>query len=127
MTIDQRETFGRYAAGSALFALGGLIGLSLPDADLAFYWLRHFGIFAHRSLLTHSALVPFLLYLAAHARTREPGPSADRALPLRLFVLGLCLTCALHLCFDLFPRGWNGYARVHVPLYGWTGAWFSRA
>ena len=128
MTLDQRESFGRHAFGVTLFFAFGLVGLSLPDVDLALYWLRHFGLVEHRSALTHSALLPLFVFLAAHARAGRPGTlAADRALPLRLLALGLCLSVAVHLCFDLFPRGWQGYARVHVPLYGWLGPWLSKA
>jgi len=32
---------------------------------------------------------------------------------------------AVHLCFDLFPRGWSGFALISVPTIGWTAPWFS--
>ena len=34
---------------------------------------------------------------------------------------------AVHLGFDLFPKAWQGYALISVPLYGWTSPWFSIA
>lgn len=40
--------------------------------------------------------------------------------PARWFIMGVSLATAVHLYFDLFPRYWQGYARIHVPLYGWT-------
>ena len=27
--------------------------------------------------------------------------------------------------FDLFPKGWSGFALISVPVYGWTAPWFS--
>lgn len=126
MPIDRQEAFWSHAGGVTLFLLGGLVGLSLPDLDRSLYWLRHFGLIAHRSAVTHGILLPLLVFLAAHARTRKPGVAADRALPLRSLAMGLCLAVAVHLSFDLFPSAWRGYARIHVPLYGWLGAWSSK-
>ena len=34
---------------------------------------------------------------------------------------------AVHLSFDLFPKGWSGFALISVPSYGWTAPWFSGA
>ena len=34
---------------------------------------------------------------------------------------------AVHLSFDLFPKGWSGFALISVPGYGWTAPWFSGA
>ena len=45
----------------------------------------------------------------------------------RYFVIGLSLAFAVHLCFDFFPRGWTGFALIHIPWYGRTTALFSQA
>ena len=37
----------------------------------------------------------------------------------------MTLGLAIHLSFDLFPRGWSGFALISVPTYGWTPPWFS--
>ncbi|HIN71536.1 MAG TPA: hypothetical protein EYM98_03010 [Dehalococcoidia bacterium] len=34
---------------------------------------------------------------------------------------------AAHLSFDLFPKGWSGFALISVPGYGWMAPWFSGA
>ena len=34
--------------------------------------------------------------------------------------MGFSLGVAVHLCFDLFPKAWQGYALIHVPVVGWT-------
>lgn len=46
---------------------------------------------------------------------------------LRLFAVGVSLAVAVHLCFDFFPRGWTGFALIHVPVYGKTTALFSQS
>ena len=95
-----------YFGGIILFVIGCFIGLRFADFD---YWFRWYPLLVHRSLLTHSFLVPLLLFRAFRGNT---DPTA------RLFVLGVCVASAVHLAFDLFPSGWYGYARVHVPFYG---------
>ena len=85
-----------------------LVGLALgekfPDIDQGNSFL------VHRSIITHGPLLPFLFFLVA---------SRIKLVPIRLFVMGLCLGIAVHLCFDLFPKGWVGYALIHVPVVGW--------
>jgi hypothetical protein len=96
----------------ALLALigGAAIGLFLPDVD------RSFPFLLHRSILTHSALIP-LLCAVSLSRT----PSAWK----RCAVIGLCTAMAVHLSFDLFPVLWMGFALIQVPLYGSLGATLS--
>lgn len=111
----------RYAVGLLLFVVGSFIGLRLADFDLIFHW---WPLIVHRSLLTHGFLIPLLLMVALRAQLA--GKNADPR--PRLFLLGFCLASAVHLCFDLFPRAWRGYALVHVPLLGWmspvlSGLW----
>ena len=80
------------------------------------YWFPDFDqdttALVHRSIVTHGPLVPLLLYVALGSRG-SPAPA-------RLFVTGTALAVAIHLCFDLFPKGWAGYALIHVPSIGWT-------
>lgn len=104
----------QYLAGVFLFVVGSFIGLRFADFDHAFHWLP---LMAHRSLLTHSFLMPLLLF---YAFRKNSDPIA------RLFVMGICLAAAVHLCFDLFPRGWYGYALIHVPFYGRGSVQFSQ-
>ena len=42
-------------------------------------------------------------------------------------MIGVSLAVAVHLCFDFFPRGWIGFALIHIPVYGRTTALFSQA
>ena len=104
-----------YLAGLLLFVVGAFIGLRLPDFDLYFRW---WPLIVHRSLLTHGFLVPLLLFVSLRGRSGKPF--ADNR--PRLFLLGFCIATAVHLCFDLFPSAWRGYARVHFPLLGWMAA-----
>lgn len=50
----------------------------------------------------------------------------DAVPSLRLFAIGGSLALAVHLCFDFFPRGWVGFALIHIPVYGRTTALFSQ-
>ena len=104
-----------YLTGMVLFVIGCFIGLRFADFD---YWFRWNPLLVHRSLLTHSVLMPLLLFRAFRG-------NADPA--ARLFVIGVCVASAVHLAFDLFPSGWYGYARVHVPFYGHVSALPSQA
>ncbi len=85
---------------------GVILGGWLPDFD------QDTAALVHRSIVTHGPLVPLLLYVALGSR----GIPA----PARLFVTGTALAVAVHLCFDLFPKGWLGYALIHVPTIGWA-------
>jgi len=93
-------------------AAGLAVGVTLADVDTVFKFL------VHRSLITHS----FLLPLGAFFTYRAMRDQRDW---VRILVAGLCLGMAIHLSFDVFPVGWRGAALVHVPFYGRTGAVFS--
>lgn len=86
---------------------GAVIGSQLPDIDQWLFFLRG----QHRSILTHSPLIPFVLYLAAQGR--KPWWSWGGA--------GLSAAFAAHLARDLFPSRWFGFAEVVVPLFGRIG------
>ena len=87
-----------------------LAGITLGD------WFPNFDqdttALVHRSIVTHGPLLPLLLYVLLGSRG-SPAPA-------RLFVTGAALAVAVHLSFDLFPRGWSGFALIHLPTYGWT-------
>jgi hypothetical protein len=85
-------------------ALGVLIGVQLPDIDLWLFFLAG----SHRSILTHSPLIPYALFLAAQGR----GPW------WRWGAVGLSASFAGHLAFDVFPKAWYGTALVTVPALG---------
>ena len=91
--------------------LSAYIGSRFPDID------QHTSLLTHRSILTHGLLVPLVLFLIAFWMKN------DR---LRNFVLIFMISIAVHLCFDLFPKAWFGYALIHVPNLGWTPAVVSK-
>jgi len=101
-----------YVVGLVLLGVGLLAGEWLPDTDQSIKFLQH------RSIVTHGLLVPLLLFLVA---------TNSDAIPVRWFSLGVSLGFAVHLGFDLFPKAWQGFALISVPLYGWTPSWFSIA
>lgn len=107
-----------YLVGIALFIFGCGWGLGFPDTDQAYMWRP---LLVHRSILTHSALLPLLLFvLLRPVLVRHPlSPAA------RLFLIGLSFATAIHLCFDMYPRAWYGYALIHIPFDGWTNGSFS--
>jgi hypothetical protein len=92
--------------------LSAYIGSRFPDID------QHTELLTHRSILTHGLLVPLALYLTA-LRVKNSRVSAS--------VLIFTTAIAIHLCFDLFPRAWFGYALVHVPSIGWVPPLASQA
>ena len=93
-----------------LIALGGWIGLTLPDVD------QRLDVLLHRSIITHGPLLP-LVFFAPAVR------SEFRA--IRPFAMFACLGFAAHFAFDLFPRAWSGFALISLPGYGWTSPVFS--
>lgn len=101
-----------------LFVAGCFIGLRFPDFDQTFRWSP---LLVHRSLLTHSFLLPVLLLCALGAGKK------GAAIAPRWLVMGVLLATAIHLCFDLYVRSWRGYALIHLPFYGHTTAAFSIA
>ena len=99
-----------YLIGLVMFALGIKIGVSFPDTD------QYVPFLIHRNVLTHGLIIPFLVFLAIEEKHHHAW---------RLLAMGFCLGVAVHLCFDLFPSYWRGYALIWVPLHGWTSAAFS--
>ena len=85
--------------------VGLAVGEQFPDIDQGINFL------VHRSFITHGPILPLFLFLPA---------SRLKPVPIRLFVMGFSLGVAVHLCFDLFPKAWQGYALIHVPVVGWT-------
>ena len=100
----------RYVFGLVALLAGLIAGNWFPDID------QKTGLLLHRSIVTHGALVPLIVFAAA---------SGTRTIQLRWFALGVTLGVAVHLSFDLFPSGWSGFALISVPGYGWTPPWFS--
>ena len=93
-----------------LLVVGLMVGENLPDAD------QSTDLLLHRSIITHGPLVPALLIIVATIQWN----------PLRWFAIGVSLGLTVHLAFDLFPKGWAGYALISLPVYGWTPVVFSK-
>lgn len=90
---------GGAAAASLAVLLAFALGLGLPDVDF------HVPLLDHRSALTHSALLPALLYLRAPT-----------------LACGLALGIGVHLLADNFPSAMIGYATVKLPFLGSLGS-----
>ena len=100
----------KYLLGLITLIAGLLVGNEFPDID------QKTDLLLHRSIVTHGPLVPLIVFVIA---------SGIRVIPFRWFALGLTLSVAIHLSFDLFPKDWSGFALISVPAYGWTAQWFS--
>jgi hypothetical protein len=116
----ERSTSHHFILAAAWVLLGLAVGLHFPDIDGRFKRLIPPSLLSHRSILTHGMIASLLLFLLIRRRVGE-------ATPLRLFAVGFSPAVAVHLCFDFFPKGWSGFALIHIPFYGWTTAFFSQA
>ena len=85
--------------------VGAAIGIKFADID------QHVPdiLLHHRALLTHGFLISLLLGWI----TRRTKYQAWRGI-----TIGFSVTNAVHLCFDLFPRSWWGYALIHIFTWG---------
>ena len=100
----------KYPLGLVALLVGLAAGNEFPDID------QETGLLLHRSIVTHGPLVPLIVFA---------GALGTRSIQLRWLALGVSLGVAVHLGFDLFPKGWSGFALISVPGYGWTAPWFS--
>ncbi|UYM17218.1 hypothetical protein [Endozoicomonas euniceicola] len=82
-----------------LFLAGLMAGIRWPDWDFFIPGL------SHRSGLTHSILLPIVVYYMA-----SPALAA-----------GLSLGIALHLSSDIQPKAWTGGALIKFPVLGSIG------
>ncbi len=118
--MEKRALTWTYPLALVLFFVGIRVGIGFADIDQSI--TRHFPfanrgyLFAHRSILTHGWLLPLLLFCLVE-KTPHHAP--------RLFAIGFFLASSVHLCFDLFPRCWSGYALIKIPFYGYTSGVFS--
>ena len=78
--------------------------LNIPDIDQAFL-----GLLGHRSIITHSILLPYLLYHFFIKKKDKPNDF------LIFFVIGFYISISIHLSADLHPKGWRGYAFIKLP------------
>ena len=92
------ESFNKFTSLSpSAFALGLWIGLKLPDLDLLALPVLH-----HRSILTHSILIPWLLHRFLKNRISELG------------IAGLYVGIAVHLSADCLSS-LVGFGMIWLP------------
>ena len=80
----------------------GLISIPtivLPDIDLSLPLLHH------RSMITHSVLIPFLLMCMKKYKLPD------------VVILSIFLAFAVHMSADLTPKAWKGYALIYFPIF----------
>ena len=93
-----------------VFLLGFYVGIEFPDIDQMFQ--KSLG---HRSIITHSILLPLLLILINSFKPKTL---------VNIFIIGIFLGIGLHLSADLHPKNWNwyGYANIKLPSNKSIGA-----
>ena len=88
----------------AVLSLGYFVGLFFPDTDQSFQLLL-----GHRSIITHSILLPYLLYFYFNKK--------NNLTPLKtILIVGIYLGIGLHLSADLHPKAFRGYALIKLPF-----------
>jgi len=93
---NERTSHQNVILAAALVLLGLVLGLRFPDIDSRLKWLPS-RLLLHRSILTHGLIASLLLFWLLRKRR-------DKTTPLRLFVIGMSLAVAVHLCFDAFAE-----------------------
>lgn len=109
-----------------------LAGLEFPDFDLHLLFFL-----GHRSILTHGIIIPFFLYTFLN---NERYSKISNKIFGRFFsnknvskevldyvYIGFLIGIAIHLCADLFPKAWIGFALIKFPPWISMGAPFSIA
>ena len=87
-----------------VLSLGYFVGLFFPDIDQGFQLLL-----GHRSIITHSILLPYLLYFYFNKK--------NNLTPLKtILIVGIYLGIGLHLSADLHPKAFKGYALIKLPF-----------
>lgn len=78
--------------------LGSIVGLKFPDVDF------HIPLLTHRSIFTHFPISMILVIISQV----DLDPMAQN------WIAGFCLGSGIHLCFDCFPKKWQGGALLHI-------------
>ena len=99
-----------------------LAGLEFPDLDLILIY-----IIDHRSIITHGILIPFFLYryLTKEGKQDFINKYFSKILTsnkiknefLDYAYIGFLIGIAIHLCADLFPKAYIGYAMIKLPFF----------
>ena len=86
-----------------------IIGLIFPDFDSYNIQTSFFQNFiGHRSILTHSILVPYLFYFYAKKKHKLNNNVIT-------IIIGLFLGLALHLTADIYPKNGNENELIKLP------------
>jgi MFS family permease len=86
-----------------------IIGLIFPDFDSYNIQTNFFQNFiGHRSILTHSILVPYLFYFYAKKKHKLNNNVIT-------IIIGLFLGLALHLTADIYPKNGNENELIKLP------------
>ena len=99
-----------------------LAGLEFPDTDFILIF-----ILDHRSIITHGILIPFFLYryLTKEGKQDFLNKYFSKILTsnkiknefLDYTYIGFLIGIAIHLCADLFPKAYIGYAMIKLPFF----------
>ena len=99
-----------------------LAGLEFPDTDFILIF-----ILDHRSIITHGILIPFFLYryLTKEGKQDFINKYFSKILTsnkiknefLDYTYIGFLIGIAIHLCADLFPKAYIGYAMIKLPFF----------
>ena len=99
-----------------------LAGLEFPDTDFILIF-----ILDHRSIITHGILIPFFLYryLTKEGKQDFINKYFSKILTsnkiknefLDYAYIGFLIGIAIHLCADLFPKAYIGYAMIKLPFF----------
>ena len=76
-----------------LIFLGYILGINFPDID------HKIKMLGHRSFLTHSPIVTFILYYLAKQQNMTD---------FNYLLIGFSFAIGIHLVFDMFPKAWTG-------------------
>tara|TARA_B100001996_G_C18488080_1_gene526494 strand:- start:58 stop:783 length:726 start_codon:yes stop_codon:yes gene_type:complete len=79
------------------------INLFLDTADLD---QSMFSFLGHRSIFTHSILLPYVFYYFLIRKVNNPNKY------IHVGVISFFVAMGIHLSADLHPRGWQGYANI---------------
>lgn len=94
----QEPAYWTYLPILVFISILAMLFIFLPDIDLEIPLLHH------RSMVTHSVLIPYLLM--RYKKFKIPD----------VVILALLLGFAIHMSADLTPKSWKGYALIYVPI-----------
>tara|TARA_Y100000590_G_C15614664_1_gene975253 strand:+ start:105 stop:1373 length:1269 start_codon:yes stop_codon:yes gene_type:complete len=100
------EVSQKKITSSAIFLFVAFVTVSIPD------WDQYTNILLHRSAITHSILIPFLLDKLSSKYSEKK---------YSIIISSIYFAFLVHLSGDLFPNSWRGFALISFPIIGWIG------